>query len=116
MRNIIPATVFATILFTSFTLQLITTSLKINVRNGLGNIESGVNVTLYATLEDYNKSVNPVETQETDDKGNVWFKNLKQLEYWVSAEKGSMNNFDAGEKIENLTVERINKATIIITE
>ncbi|MFN8416956.1 MAG: hypothetical protein U0U66_11555 [Cytophagaceae bacterium] len=116
MRKILSASVFATILLTSFTLQLITTSLKITIRNGLGNIEPGVKVTLYATLEDYNKSVNPVETQVTDEKGNVWFKNLKQLEYWVSAEKGSMNNFDAGEKIENLAVERINKATIVITE
>lgn len=116
MKNYVSASIFTTLLFSAFTFQLITTSLKINVRNGLGNIESGVKVTLYATLEDYNKSVNPVETQVTDDKGNVWFKNLKQLEYWVSAEKGSMNNFNAGEKIENLTLERINKATIVITE
>lgn len=100
----------------SFNNQLFKTSLKVSVRNELGNIEEKVKVCLYKTEEDYNASENPVQCGETDKKGNVTFENLETISYFVSAEKGDMNNFGAGEKTEEIKKEKLNKATIIISE
>ena len=100
----------------SFTMQLVPTSLKLTVRNGLGSVEKDVVVTLYANKDDYDKSVNPVAGGKTDAKGQIYFQDLKALNFYVSAEKGDKNNFGAGEKIENLSVNKVNKATLIISE
>ena len=116
MKNKILVAVFAALLLCSFTVQMIPTSLKITVRNELGALESDVNVTLYANKEDYEKSSNPVATGKTDSKGNVFFQYLTALNFYISAEKGNRNNFGAGEKIDNLEANKVNKVTIIISE
>ena len=95
---------------------MIPTSLKVTVRNELGNLESGAKVTLYATKEDYEKEVNPVVSQTTDAKGLVYFQHLEALSFYLSAEKGDRNNVGAGEKIDSLTANRVNKVTVIISE
>jgi len=100
----------------SFTAQMIPTSLKITVRNELGAIESGVNVALYSNKEDYEKNANMVASGKTDNKGIVYFQYLKGLNFYISAEKGSRNNFGAGEKIDNLEANKVNKVTLIISE
>ncbi|WP_245598689.1 hypothetical protein [Sporocytophaga myxococcoides] len=100
----------------SFTMHVLKTSLKVTVRNDLGNLESEASVSLYKTKEDYEKSVNPVDTQVTDEKGNAVFEDLESLAYYVGAEKGDKNNFGAGEKTEKLVENRQNKVTIIISE
>jgi hypothetical protein len=94
--------------------QLIKTQLHITIRNDLGNTESGVSVTLYATALDYEKEQNPVQSGTTDEKGIVKFKELKAQEYFVLASKGDKNNFGGGEKTGVLVANRINKVTIII--
>lgn len=104
------------ILISSFTTQLSFVDLKVTVRNELGNLESGAKVSLYKTKEDYEKSVNAVASQTTDDKGNVFFKKLSPISYYLTAEKGDRNNFDAGEKTDTLKLNRINKVTVIISE
>lgn len=103
-------------IFFSFTAQMIPTSLKITVRNELGAIESDVQVKLYGNKEDYEKSVNPLFSGKTDSKGIVYFQYLKALNFYVSAEKGDRNNFGAGEKIDSLAENKVNKVTIIISE
>ena len=100
----------------SFTAQMIPTSLKLTVRNELGALESAVNVTLYANKDDYEKSANPIASGKTDSKGMVFFQYLTALNYYISAEKGSRNNFGAGEKIDNLDANKVNKVTLIISE
>jgi len=100
----------------SFTAQMIPTSLKMTVRNELGGIESDVTVTLYANKEDYEKTINPVASGKTDSKGMIYFQGLTSLNFYISAEKGDKNNFGAGEKIDNLTANKVNKVTIIISE
>ena len=100
----------------SFTTQMIPTSLKITIRNELGAIESDVKVTLYANKEDYDKSANPIASGKTDSKGTVYFQHLTALNFYISAEKGNRNNFGAGEKIDNLAENKVNKVTIIISE
>ncbi|GAL82947.1 hypothetical protein CHU_0212 [Sporocytophaga myxococcoides] len=100
----------------SFTMHVLKTSLKVTVRNDLGNLESEASVSLYKTKEDYEKSINPVDTQITDEKGNAVFGNLESVVYYISAEKGDKNNFGAGEKTEKLVENRQNKVTIIISE
>ena len=117
MKNKISIAVFiVSCMLCSFTAQMIPTSLKINVRNELGAIESDVTVTLYANKEDYEKNANPVASGKTDNKGNIYFQHLTALNFYISAEKGNRNNFGAGEKIDNLGENKVNKVTIIISE
>jgi uncharacterized protein (DUF2141 family) len=114
--RIILITLLSIAIVCSFTTQLVKTSLKVTVRNDLGNLESDVSVSLYKSKDDYEKSVNPVATQVTDEKGNATFKNLEAIAYYISAEKGDKNNFGAGEKTEVLVENKQNKITVIISE
>ncbi|MEQ8925837.1 MAG: carboxypeptidase regulatory-like domain-containing protein [Fulvivirga sp.] len=96
-------------------IQVFDTSIKINVRNELGNIEEGVSVQLYGSEEDYRKEQNPVtEVAITDKKGNVKFKDLEAKIYFVNAKKGDKNNVGAGVKTDMLEAGKLNKVTIII--
>jgi hypothetical protein len=107
------------ILLCSFTApeQLLKTSLQVVVRNELGNTESDVNVRLFKTKSDYDKLENAAtETLKTDKNGKVVFKDVVATEYYINAEKGSLNNFGAGEETTKLQANRINKITIVITE
>jgi len=94
--------------------ETIATSLKINIRNELGNLESGVTVTLYANQEDFKKEVNPVQSGVTNEKGMVTFKKLQAKAYYVTAVKGDKNNFGLGVQTNTLEANKINKVTIVI--
>lgn len=95
--------------------ELINTSLKITVRNELGNLEEGVSVQLFPTEEDYRNETNPVtEKQMTDKKGQVKFKDLEGKVYFVNATKGDKNNIGAGVQTDTLIEGKMNKVTIII--
>jgi len=96
--------------------QLFKTNLRITVRNELGNLESGATVAVYKTKEDYEKNVNPVALDKTDDKGIVTYEDMEPIVYYITAEKGDRNNFGAAEKTEALTPNKMNKMTIIISE
>ncbi len=95
---------------------MLRTDIRINVRNELGTIESGVTVSLYKTKEHYEKSTGAVFTGITDVKGNVTFDGVEPISYYIGAEKGDRNNFGAGEKTEVLQEGKLNKMTIIISE
>lgn len=98
-------------------IQLIKTKLQVTVRNDLGNLESGVKVQLFKSEADYKDSKNPVtEAKQTDDKGKVTFEDLEPIVYYMNAEKGALNNFNAGVATEKLTASRLNKLTVIISE
>lgn len=116
MRNTIFFTLFIFLLIgTGFTVsEEIPTSLKITIRNDLGNIESGVTVILYANQEDFKKEQNPVQQGITNQKGVVTFKDLEAKAYFVAAIKGDMNNNGLGVQTNTLDARRINKVTIII--
>jgi len=100
---------------TGFTIdKIIATSLKITIRNNLGNIESGVTVTLYGNKEDFKKEQNSIQEGETNEKGVVTFKKLGTKAYFVTAIKGDMNNYGAGVQTNTLDANKVNKVTIII--
>ncbi|MFO7256603.1 MAG: hypothetical protein DIU61_002850 [Bacteroidota bacterium] len=94
--------------------QLIKTTLNITVRDGLGNTVEGATVRLFENEDDYNKEQNAVAEGVTDDKGVVKFKDLKDIAYFVLAEKDDLNNFGGGEKTGKLEAKRINKVTVVI--
>lgn len=98
-----------------FTLkEVLASTLKITIRNDLGNTESGVTVTVYDSKEDFQVEQNPVQQDETDDKGVVTFKGLQAKAYFVAAVKGDMNNYGAGVQTNTLEDRKVNKVTIII--
>jgi len=114
-RQFFLASIFLLLTGTSFTnMEVIGTSLKINIRNSLGNIESGVTVTLYGNQEDFKQEENPVQQGLTNGKGMVTFKNLEAKAYFVAAEKGDMSNFGLGVQTNILEAKKVNKVTIVI--
>jgi hypothetical protein len=95
--------------------QFFKTNLRITIQDDLGNIQEGATVTLYSSNEDYRKSENPVvESQVTDKKGRVTFKDLEPKIYHVHAEKGKMNNNNLGVKTDTLVAKKLNKVAIVI--
>lgn len=104
----------ALIVTTSVYAQVIPTSLRITVRNELGNLEEGATVQLYATDEDLRNGENMIEEVKTDKKGRATFRNLEPKSYFVNVEKGEKTNFGAGQKTTKLQKGRINNVTIII--
>ncbi|MDN4166955.1 carboxypeptidase regulatory-like domain-containing protein [Cytophagales bacterium LB-30] len=105
------------LLFTTLVLghQLIKTSLKFTVRDTLGNLVEGASVRLYATLEDYQKEINPVNEEAiTNAKGEVIIRELESKAYFVWVEKEEMNNMGLANQTDTLQAYRLNKLTIII--
>ncbi len=95
--------------------QIFNTSLKINIRNELGNIEEGASVQLFGSEEDYRNETNPVTAVEiTDKKGSVKFKELEAKIYFINAKKGDKNNIGAGVQTDALEEGKLNKLTVII--
>jgi uncharacterized protein (DUF2141 family) len=94
--------------------QLIKTQLAVSIRNELGNIEEGVTVQLFETEQDYKDEKNVAAEGVTDKKGNVRFKELKAISYFVIARKDDKDNSGGGEQTGKLEANRINKVTIII--
>lgn len=99
-----------------FPSQLLKTKLHVTVRNELGNLVEGAKVQLFASKEDYEVTKNAVATKTTNEKGIAVFSDLEEKVYFVNAEKGAANNFDAGAKTDTLRQSRTNKVTIIISE
>ncbi len=117
MKKTIIFTLFIfSLIGTGFTIDntTIATSLKITIRNDLGNIESGVTVTLYGSKEDFQKEENFIQQGQTNEKGVVSFKGLQAKAYFVTAVKGDMDNFGAGVQTGTLEAKKTNKVTIII--
>jgi uncharacterized protein (DUF2141 family) len=109
------STILLFVCFITCAAQILPTKLRIQVRNNLGNLTEGVEVTLYGSEEDYNKEINPVtQTQITDKKGRVTFEDLESKVYFVLAEKGELNNYGGGILTDTLRAGRVNKTTIII--
>lgn len=110
--------IIAILVFSAFSIseeQILKTSLKITVRNELGNLEDGVEVQLFESDEDYRKETNPVqEAAYTDAKGQVKFKELKPKVYYILAKKGDKSNIGAGVSTDKLEDGKLNKVTIII--
>lgn len=97
--------------------QIFKTNLKITVIDELGNIVPGAKVTIYKNKLDYDAEKNPVhETKITNNKGQVTFKKVETIAYYVLAKKGDMDNIGAGEIITELEKGKLNKANVVISD
>lgn len=116
MKKTIVFSLAAAFLLMAFTTsQIFYTSLKITVLNELGNPEQDVEVQLYSTDEDYKNEENPVtDVAITNNKGQVKFKRLDPVVYYILARKGDRNNYGAGIQTDSLQERKLNKVTIII--
>ena len=100
--------------FSTSNAQLIKTSLTLIIRDGAGNTVDKASVKLFEKEEDYLKEINPVAEGLTDKNGNVKFKALKSIAYYVLASKGDMDNSGGGELIGKLEDQKFNKVTVVI--
>lgn len=99
--------------------QLLPTKLRITIIDNLGNLIEGAEVSIYATKEDYQGSVNAVQTLITDKKGRVTFKEVEPVTYFVEAKKKVKDNeykTNNGEGVQTnvLSEGKINKVNIVI--
>lgn len=121
MKTIFTA-IASSILFVGITMsmtfpsQLLKTKLHVTVRNELGNLVEGAKVQLFSSKQDYEATKNAIATRTTNEKGIAVFTDLEEKFYFVNAEKGASNNFDAAAKTDTLRESRTNKVTIIISE
>lgn len=106
--------IFSIFVTTVSSAQIIKTSLKLTVRNELGNVADSALVKLFETKEDYLKEINVIAEGTTNSKGVVKFKNLKPIEYFILVRKKNKDNIGGGEKIGKLTKGRFNKSTVVI--
>ena len=116
MKKILLISGICTLLISAMSYQIILkTSLQIQILNRLGSRVSGVEVKLYGNKEDYESEHNQLgETQLTDNKGRVLFKDLEAKPYYVSAKKGKLSNYGEAELTDTLSAGRRNKVVIII--
>ena len=105
---------FSLFINASFPIQVLPTSLKVVVRNNLGNTEENVKVQLYKSKDDYRSETQAVGEDFTDQKGRVTFKKLEPIVYYINATKGEANNYGIGAQTDTLKEGRINKLTVII--
>lgn len=95
--------------------QFIKTSLTITVIDGTGNAVEGATVQLFEKEEDYLKEQNvAAEGVSEGPKGQIKFKDLKNIAYFVIVRKDDMDNSDGGEKIGKLEEKKMNKVNIVI--
>ncbi len=95
--------------------NMLKTSLQITVIDGMGSYVEGAEVTIYSNEEDFRNSESPIQdTQLTDEKGRVLFKDLKPQAYFVDAVKGDMSNYGAAQLTPELMEGRRNKVNIVI--
>jgi hypothetical protein len=71
------------------------TVLELTVKSDDGLAMSGVNVTLYSSLEDWKNEQNPVQVGLTDASGVAKLKGLEVKTYYINAAKGSYNNWES---------------------
>ena len=86
----------------------------VTVIDDTGNVVEGASVTLYKTMEDYNNENAMYETEKTDDKGRIKFKNVEPIEYYIYVKKGEMDNIFSGQKVKQLEEGKVNKINVII--
>lgn len=97
--------------------QIFKTNLKITVLDELGNPVQDAKVTIFKSKADYNAEKNPVQdTKITNNKGQVTFKKVDTIAYYVLAKKGDLDNVGAGEIITELAKNKLNKANVVISD
>lgn len=111
----LPALIAILLIFSGFQSKLLPTSLRITVIDNLGNFVENAEVTIYESEDDYRNNENPVaETQKTDDKGRVKFKDLRPVPYFIDARKGDQSNDGEGVRTAKLKEGRMNKVNTVI--
>ncbi len=94
--------------------QVLPTSMKVTVIDGLGNFVEGASVKLYTSKEDYLNSENAVAEGKTNSKGVVKFKKLEPIEYFIDARKDNNSNDGEGVQTQKLLEGRQNKVNTVI--
>jgi hypothetical protein len=88
--------------------------MRITVVDENNSVVSGAQVQVFATFKNYEDESNPVATGETNAKGFVQFKGLKEQKYYVLIKKGSMNNHSSSNETDVLHLKGKNRFEIMI--
>ena len=88
--------------------------MKIYVVDESNAVVAGAKVQVFGSFEDYEKEENELMSAETNAKGFVQFKNLKEQKYYLLISKGSLNNHQTVNETEVLHVKGKNRFEIMI--
>lgn len=79
-----------------------------------GSTISGAKVQVFTTHKAYEDEKNPVAKGETNKKGYVEFKDLKEQKYYLLITKGKMNNHHSHNETDVLRLKGKNRFEIMI--
>ena len=97
--------------------QILSTKLKVTVIDPIGNVVEDAKVTIYKNEADFIKEVNEVQKFKlTNNKGQVTFKKLDTVSYFILVRKGDMSNIGGGERVEALQKGKVNKVNVVISD
>ena len=88
--------------------------MKIYVVDENNAVVAGAQVQVYGSFEDYEKEENMVMSGETNAKGFIQFKNLKEQKYYLLISKGILNNHQTVNETEVLRMKGKNRFEIMI--
>jgi hypothetical protein len=89
--------------------------LQIYVSDTSDNLLQNASVSLFSNWDDWDEQTNKIDSLTTDSLGCVVFENLEELQYYVYAEKDSLNNnYDVIATSDSLQVDEIRVLNIQI--
>ena len=116
MKYILKVILFAVLLFkgADASAQLMGTKLEVTVLDYLGNLVEGASVTLYRTQADYENEENEVQVMVTDEKGEVLFRDMEPVTYFMLVTKGDLSNIGGGVQTSKLIAKKKNMLNVVI--
>ncbi len=88
--------------------------MRITVVDENNSIVTGAKVQVFATFKNYEDEENPVASGETNAKGFIQFKNLKEQKYYLLISKGDLNNHQTANETDVLRMKGKNRFEIMI--
>ena len=88
--------------------------MKIVIVDENSSIVVGAKVIVFATHADYENEVNPVTKGETNSKGFIQFKGLKEQKYYLIVSKDGKNNHNTHNETDVLRLKGKNRFEIMI--
>ena len=88
--------------------------MRITVVDENNSIVSGAKVQVFTTHKNYEDEQNAVASGETNAKGFIQFKNLKEQKYYLLVKKGNQNNHHTHNETDILRIKGKNRFEIMI--
>lgn len=108
--------ILATIMFMMLlSFQVLRTQLRVIVKDDSGKLRPGTEVTLFNSIEDFNKDKKAYDSIIADKKGRAVFNKVGKGPYYLEAKNGEFTNDFGNQLTDTLKEGAINKIEVIIS-